>query len=57
MTVFQTLREIGVRKLSKYLMPELWRAIAALAGDYAFEWIVETNGDYTADPGHAANDN
>lgn len=34
-----------------------WRAIVALASDYVFEWIVETNGDYIARPGQAANDN
>lgn len=32
-------------------MPEQWRAIVALAGDYVFEWIVETNRDYIADLG------
>lgn len=32
-------------------MPEQWRAIVALAGDYVFQWIVETNGDYIADLG------
>lgn len=36
-------------------MSEQWRAIVAFAGDYVFEWIVQTNGDYIADL--AANDN